>query len=117
MFPSQDELPRNIKFYHQNLLEPFPTELIGQYDVVNIRLMVVALSAGEWGPAVRNLMTLLSMKSLKSNAFRKKANKGQSLVDVCSGLTALHMSVSLKGCQRENKLTMPFTFTTYSAES
>jgi hypothetical protein len=60
MFPRGNELPENITFHHQNLLEPFPDEYIGDYDVVNVRVMVVALSSDEWEPAVRNLMTLLS---------------------------------------------------------
>lgn len=63
MFPRKDELPENIAFYHQNLLEPFPDIYLGKYDVVNVRVMVVALSSDEWEPAVRNLMTLLSTKS------------------------------------------------------
>ncbi|KAL4941976.1 hypothetical protein BDV06DRAFT_193277 [Aspergillus oleicola] len=52
-------LPANINFYHQNLLEPFPEEFLDKYDVLNVRVMVVALSSEEWGLAVRNLMTLL----------------------------------------------------------
>ncbi|KAL4811078.1 S-adenosyl-L-methionine-dependent methyltransferase [Aspergillus unguis] len=56
---SRDNLQGNIKFYHQNFLEPFPEEFLGKYDVVNVRVMVVALSSYEWEPAVRNLMTLL----------------------------------------------------------
>ncbi|CAI7611681.1 unnamed protein product [Penicillium glandicola] len=59
MFPHKDALPENITFHHQNLLEPFPDEYLGEYDVVNVRVMVVALSYDEWEPAVRNLMTLL----------------------------------------------------------
>ncbi|KAL2838174.1 S-adenosyl-L-methionine-dependent methyltransferase [Aspergillus pseudoustus] len=56
---SRDGLPGNIKFYHQNFLEPFPEEFRGKYDVINVRVMVVALAADEWAPAVRNLITLL----------------------------------------------------------
>ncbi|KAJ5520142.1 hypothetical protein N7463_000595 [Penicillium fimorum] len=59
MFPPKDTLPENITFHLQNLLEPFPEEYLGEYDVVNVRIMVVALSHDEWEPAVRNLMTLL----------------------------------------------------------
>lgn len=63
MFPSKDTLPENITFHQQNLLEPFAPEYLGTYDVVNVRVMVVALSYNEWEPAVRNMMTLLSTKS------------------------------------------------------
>ncbi|KAJ5518968.1 hypothetical protein N7453_001390 [Penicillium expansum] len=59
MFPRKNALPENITFHHQNLLEPFPDEYLGEYDVVNVRVMLVALSDVEWEPAVRNLMTLL----------------------------------------------------------
>ncbi|KAJ5619785.1 hypothetical protein N7510_003769 [Penicillium lagena] len=59
MFPCKNALPENITFHQQNLLEPFPDEYLGKYDVVNVRVMVVALSSDEWEPAVRNLMTLL----------------------------------------------------------
>ncbi|KAJ5816423.1 hypothetical protein N7447_008656 [Penicillium robsamsonii] len=59
MFPSKDALPENITFHHQNFLEPFPEEYLGEYDVVNVRVMVAALSHDEWEPAVQNLMTLL----------------------------------------------------------
>lgn len=60
MFPSKDTLPQNITFYFQNLLEPFPDEYLGTYDVANVRVMVVALSSYEWEVAVSNIMTLLS---------------------------------------------------------
>ncbi|KAJ5117424.1 hypothetical protein N7448_011056 [Penicillium atrosanguineum] len=59
MFPSKTVLPANVTFRRQNLLEKFPDDYLGKYDVVNVRVMVVALSFDEWEPAVRNLMTLL----------------------------------------------------------
>jgi hypothetical protein len=67
MFPSKDALPENIAFHDQNLLEPFPDEYLERYDVVNVRVMVVALSSNEWEPAVRNMMTLLSAKFSTQN--------------------------------------------------
>jgi hypothetical protein len=60
-------LPDNITFHHQNLLVPFPDEYLEKYDVVNVRVMVVALSSNEWEPTVRNMMTLLSAMSPSSN--------------------------------------------------
>ncbi|BCS17813.1 class I SAM-dependent methyltransferase [Aspergillus puulaauensis] len=56
---SRDNLPGNIKFHYQNFLQPFPEEVLGKYDLVHVRVMVLALSSDEWEPAVRNLMTLL----------------------------------------------------------
>ncbi|KAJ5218125.1 uncharacterized protein N7498_000224 [Penicillium cinerascens] len=55
MFPSKE----NISFHHQNLLELFPDEYLGKYDVANVRVMIAALSSNEWEVAVRNIITLL----------------------------------------------------------
>ena len=74
MIPSKDALPDNITFHHQNLLEPFPDEYLGEYDVVNVRLMVVALSSDEWEPAVRNLMTLLSTEFPSLASINPRSN-------------------------------------------
>lgn len=62
LFPDASTLPENITFYLQNFLLPFPEQFIGNYDVVSVRVMVVALSSDEAEPAVRNLMTLLRME-------------------------------------------------------
>ncbi|THV43789.1 hypothetical protein BGAL_0923g00010 [Botrytis galanthina] len=59
MFPDRAAIPANITLYEHNLLHAFPGEFIGKYDVVNVRLMIVALSFDQWEPAVRNLITLL----------------------------------------------------------
>ncbi|KAJ5103673.1 hypothetical protein N7532_004202 [Penicillium argentinense] len=61
MFFNEKPPPPNVKFHQHNLLEPFPAELIGQYDVVNVCAMVVALSSDEWKPALCNLISLLRM--------------------------------------------------------
>lgn len=61
MFFKDTTIPSNVSFYQHNLLEPFPTKFIGQYDVVNARALVVALSHDEWEPALRNLTALLRM--------------------------------------------------------
>ena len=74
MFPCKNALPENITFHHQNLLEPFPDDYLGEYDVVNVRVMLVALSDVEWEPAVRNLMTLLSTKLPSSDRIHTRSN-------------------------------------------
>ena len=86
MFPCKTALPENINFHHQNLLEPFPDEYVGQYDVVNVRVMVVALSSDEWEPAVRNLTTLLSTKLPSSDPIDPRSNL---LVSRARGLFAM----------------------------
>ncbi|KAL4787870.1 S-adenosyl-L-methionine-dependent methyltransferase [Aspergillus varians] len=84
---SRDNLPENIQFYHQNFLEPFPEKFLGKYDVLNVRVMVVALSSDEWEPAVRNLMTLLrpggylQWVDCAAHDCVAKAPDGESLVD------------------------------------
>ena len=74
MFPGKNARPENITFHHQNFLEPFPDEYLGAYDVVNVRLMVVALSYDEWEPAVHNLMTLLSTNPPSSDPSDSRSN-------------------------------------------
>ncbi|KAB8297397.1 hypothetical protein EYC80_002740 [Monilinia laxa] len=59
MFPNRAAIPANITLCEHNLLDAFPEEFLGKYDVVNVRLMIVALSFDQWEPAVRNLITLL----------------------------------------------------------
>ena len=59
MFFKNTATPENVSFYQHNLLEPFPAKFLGQYDVVNARALVVALSHDEWEPALRNLISLL----------------------------------------------------------
>ncbi|KAJ5989408.1 hypothetical protein N7481_004618 [Penicillium waksmanii] len=59
MFFKKTPRPTNVSFIQHNLLKPFPAQFTAQYDVVNVRAMVVALSSDEWEPALRNLMSLL----------------------------------------------------------
>ncbi|KAJ5741106.1 hypothetical protein N7493_000978 [Penicillium malachiteum] len=59
MFPNRAAMRANISLYKHNLLDAFPEKFIGMYDVVHVRLMIVALSFDQWEPAVRNLITLL----------------------------------------------------------
>ncbi|KAI1741934.1 hypothetical protein F4680DRAFT_464239 [Xylaria scruposa] len=58
-FPSASDLPPNITLRQANMFEPFPNDLIGKFDVVNMRLIVFALKEGYGTELVRNLMTLL----------------------------------------------------------
>ncbi|TRX93966.1 hypothetical protein FHL15_005044 [Xylaria flabelliformis] len=58
-FPSASDLPPNITLRQSNMFEPFPNDLVGKFDVVNVRLIVFALKDGYGIELVRNLMTLL----------------------------------------------------------
>ncbi|KAI1112122.1 hypothetical protein F5Y14DRAFT_423221 [Nemania sp. NC0429] len=58
-FPSQSSLASNIALRQANMYEPFPSDLIGRFDVVNVRLIIFALKDGHGIDLARNLMTLL----------------------------------------------------------
>lgn len=60
-YPPPSKLPANITLHKhsQNVLEPFPTEFQGKFDVVHVRLLLFALKANEWDRAVANASTLL----------------------------------------------------------
>ncbi|KAH8168139.1 hypothetical protein CIB48_g27 [Xylaria polymorpha] len=58
-FPLASSLPRNITLRKANMYEPFPDDLIGKFDVVNVRLIIFALKDGLGVDLVKNLMTLL----------------------------------------------------------
>lgn len=70
MFFKKTPRPTNVSFIQHNLLKPFPAQFTGQYDVVNVRAMVVALSSDEWEPALRNLISLLRMAMYSSRKPR-----------------------------------------------
>ncbi|KAI3318859.1 hypothetical protein HD806DRAFT_511177 [Xylariaceae sp. AK1471] len=58
-FPPPSSLPPNITLRQANMYEPFPSDLLGRFDVVNVRLIIFALKKGHGTDLVRNLMTLL----------------------------------------------------------
>lgn len=60
-FPDVDLLPKNVNLWEHNVLKPFPAEFRGQYDVVNLRLLVLALEKDDWDLLTKNVRTLLSM--------------------------------------------------------
>ncbi|KKZ67548.1 hypothetical protein EMCG_06782 [[Emmonsia] crescens] len=57
--PDRVLFPTDINYYVQDILAPFPTEFLGQYDAVHVRLLVMGLKVDEWERAIRNLMSLL----------------------------------------------------------
>ncbi|KAF5989901.1 putative methyltransferase domain-containing protein [Fusarium bulbicola] len=52
-------LPANVKLHYGNVLEPFPKECLGRYDLVHVKLLYASLKKYEWLQAVKNLKTLL----------------------------------------------------------
>ena len=60
IFPAESSLPRNVDFRTHSVLDPFPGEDRGTYDVVAVRFCLLAFhSAAEWKIAVENLVSLL----------------------------------------------------------
>jgi SAM-dependent methyltransferase len=54
-----DSAPPNTVFKIHNILEPFPADLHGQFDLVHIRLLVLALAKDQFKTAVHNALELL----------------------------------------------------------
>lgn len=52
--------PFSITTFAHDVTQPFPEELKGQFDVVNMRLLVYALSEDQWKKVLDNLHDLLS---------------------------------------------------------
>ncbi|KAJ8123667.1 hypothetical protein ONZ43_g436 [Nemania bipapillata] len=52
-------LPSNVQLQYGNVFEPFPSELLGKFDLVHARFLVSLLKKEDWVPVARNFMTLL----------------------------------------------------------
>ncbi|GAW18549.1 hypothetical protein ANO14919_080250 [Xylariales sp. No.14919] len=52
-------LPPNVRLQHGDVFEPFPSELLGKFDLVHARFLVSLLRKEDWVPVARNFMTLL----------------------------------------------------------
>ncbi|KAI9440859.1 S-adenosyl-L-methionine-dependent methyltransferase [Lactarius indigo] len=48
-----------ITFFEHDVTKPFPDEMLGTFDLVNMSLMCLALTAQGWKPALQNLRNLL----------------------------------------------------------
>ncbi|KAH7213813.1 hypothetical protein BKA60DRAFT_650537 [Fusarium oxysporum] len=62
LFHDPASLPTNVKLRYGNVLEPFPKEYLGTYDLVHVKLLYAALKKDESLLAVKNLKTLLKPK-------------------------------------------------------
>ncbi|CAK7208650.1 hypothetical protein SEUCBS140593_000244 [Sporothrix eucalyptigena] len=58
-FRPVDSRPPNVQLLEANAIEPFPAMLHGQYDLVHVRLLVLALQPPDWKALAANLKTLL----------------------------------------------------------
>ena len=51
---------KHVSFFQQDVTKPFPDELLGTYDLVNVSLLCSALTSQGWKMALQNLRSLLS---------------------------------------------------------
>ncbi|KAL9088349.1 MAG: hypothetical protein Q9165_006274 [Trypethelium subeluteriae] len=56
--PDQHWLPHNVKINHWDIFNKPPDHLIGRYDVVHVRLLVLVIT-NDAGSVLRNLLSLL----------------------------------------------------------
>ena len=57
--PIQKWLPSNVKMRHWNIFEDVPDDLVGKYDYVHTRLLVLVVESKNPRPIIRNLRRLL----------------------------------------------------------
>ena len=61
LFPPKEVLEKyNICTFIHDVTQPFPAELRGTFDLINMRLLVLGLNKEGWDNALRNLWDLLS---------------------------------------------------------
>jgi hypothetical protein len=72
-FPPATWLPRNLTLRLQDILHPFPDDLLGMFDVVHFRLSL-ALTAENLGLMIERAISLLSMSAeiLSFTKIRKR---------------------------------------------
>ena len=58
-FPATSALPSNVELLVHNFFDPFPNGLLGTFDVVHMRLMMLAMKHGDWIKVLRNILTSL----------------------------------------------------------
>jgi SAM-dependent methyltransferase len=51
---------KHVSFFRQDITKPFPDELLGTFDLVNLLLLCCALTSQGWKMALQNLRSLLS---------------------------------------------------------
>ncbi|KAJ8130305.1 hypothetical protein O1611_g3327 [Lasiodiplodia mahajangana] len=59
LYPHPTALPPNISLGKLDLKQPFPEHMHGKYDLVHVRMLILAMLPEDWEPVVRNLTTLL----------------------------------------------------------
>lgn len=57
--PHQQWLPPNVRVHYLNILEDIPDDLVGKYDYVHTRLLMLVVELKDPRPIIRNLSKLL----------------------------------------------------------
>jgi SAM-dependent methyltransferase len=65
--PTRDRL--GIKFFLQDVTQPFPPEMHGQFDLVHASLLCFALTEQGWHSALKNIYDILSKPTQRTCAF------------------------------------------------
>ena len=58
-YPSQENLPKNVRLHVADAKQPFPEHFRGQFDAIHLRLLVCALEKDEWESVTKNILDLL----------------------------------------------------------
>lgn len=58
--PPPEWLPPNISVRKLDILKPLPEELLGQYDIVHVRLFICVIRDDDPVPVLTNLLKMLS---------------------------------------------------------
>ena len=58
--PPQSWLPKNINLIVHDVFKPFPSEMLGKYDIVHAQLLICVIKGNNPREVIGNLMSLLS---------------------------------------------------------
>jgi len=61
--PPQEWMPKNVKLHARDMMAPIADDLVGKYDIVNLRFLISLLWGKEVEPVVQNFLKLLSKKA------------------------------------------------------
>ena len=71
-FPPREWLPENVRLEQLDIFQPIPKTLLGQYDIVHVRLFMLVIRNDDPGPVLENLVRLLSMYPLDRSPLSTK---------------------------------------------
>lgn len=57
--PSKQSLPLNVSLREWNIFDHVPSDLVGNYDFVHVRLLILVVENSNLGSVIRNLLQLL----------------------------------------------------------